>query len=78
MYPKFIELCESYKFLYKWNVSEILAREAAPEHPERIDTWFMMKVRQLTHHGTLMIMLPYLLYYDVLYPFLPFFLAFLP
>lgn len=44
MYPKFIELCESYKFLYKWNVSEILGREEAPEHPERVDTWFMMKV----------------------------------
>ena len=44
LYPKFIELCESYKFLYHWNVTEILEREEAPERPDKIDTWFVMKV----------------------------------
>ena len=44
LYPNFIELCESYKFLYKWNVTEILARESAPDKPSKIDTWFVMKV----------------------------------
>jgi hypothetical protein len=44
LYPQFIELCESYKFLYQWNVSEILERKSAPEEPHRVDTWFVMKV----------------------------------
>jgi hypothetical protein len=43
LYPKFIELVESYRFLYKWNVSEILHRAQAPEKPSRLDTWFMVK-----------------------------------
>lgn len=43
LYPKFIEIAESYKFIYKWNVSEIFARETAPEKPSRIDTWFKVK-----------------------------------
>ncbi len=43
LYPKFIEVVESYKFLYQWNVTEILARESAPKKPSRVDTWFVVK-----------------------------------
>ena len=43
LYPKFIEVVESYKFMYHWNISEILSREKAPENPSRIDTWFVVK-----------------------------------
>lgn len=43
LYPKFIELAESYKFLYHWNVTEILSRETAPDKPARLDTWFKVK-----------------------------------
>jgi hypothetical protein len=43
LYPKFIEVIESYKFLYHWNVTEILAREEAPPKPTRLDTWFVVK-----------------------------------
>lgn len=43
LYPKFIELCESYKFMYKWNVTEIISRETAPSKPDKIDTWFFVK-----------------------------------
>jgi len=42
-YPKFWELMESYKLLYKWNVTEILSREKAPERPKHIDDWFVVK-----------------------------------
>lgn len=43
LYPKFIEVIESYKLLYHWNVTEILNREEAPENPSRLDTWFVVK-----------------------------------
>jgi hypothetical protein len=43
LYPKFIEIAESYKFIYKWNTTEILARETAPEKPAHLDTWFKVK-----------------------------------
>lgn len=43
LYPKFIEVIESYKFLYHWDVSAILGREQAPEKPTRLDTWFVVK-----------------------------------
>jgi hypothetical protein len=43
VYPKFIEIIESYKFLYKWNVSAIFARETAPAKPAHLDTWFKVK-----------------------------------
>jgi hypothetical protein len=43
LYPKFIEVVETYKFLYKWNVTEILARETAPERPSKIETWWVVK-----------------------------------
>jgi hypothetical protein len=43
VYSKFEEIVESYRFLYKWNVTEILGREKAPERPEHIDTWFKVK-----------------------------------
>ena len=46
LYPKFIELCESYKFLYRWDVEAILARDSAPVRPEKVDTWFVMKVTE--------------------------------
>ena len=43
LYPKFLEIAESYKFLYQWNMTKILGREKAPEKPKRIDDWFMVK-----------------------------------
>lgn len=43
VYPKFIEIIESYKFLYKWNTTEIFGRETAPTKPAHIDTWFKVK-----------------------------------
>jgi len=43
VYPKFIEIIESYKFLYRWNVSAIFERPAAPEKPAHVDTWFKVK-----------------------------------
>jgi hypothetical protein len=43
LYPKFIEVVESYKFLYHWNVTEILSRKIAPPVPSKIDTWFVVK-----------------------------------
>jgi hypothetical protein len=43
LYPKFIEIAESYKFIYKWNTTEILARETAPAKPAHLDTWFKVK-----------------------------------
>jgi hypothetical protein len=43
LYPKFIELCESYRFIYHWNTTEILSRETAPKLPKRIDNWFLVK-----------------------------------
>ena len=43
VYPKFLEIIESYKFLYHWNVSDILARETAPDKPAHLDTWFKVK-----------------------------------
>lgn len=43
LYPKFIEIIESYKFMYHWNVTEILDRKEAPKKPSRLDTWFVVK-----------------------------------
>jgi hypothetical protein len=43
VYPKFIEIIESYKFLYKWNVTAIFEREVAPDKPAHLDTWFKVK-----------------------------------
>jgi hypothetical protein len=44
LYPKFVELAETYRFLYGWNVTEILARSKKPDYlPDVIDTWFMVK-----------------------------------
>jgi len=43
LYPKFIEVVESYHLLYQWNVTAILARKRAPLVPSKIDTWFVMK-----------------------------------
>lgn len=43
LYPKFIEVVESYKFLYKWNVTKILSRQLSPDKLSRIDSWFMVK-----------------------------------
>jgi len=43
VYPKFIELIESYKLLYKWDQKAILGRQSAPDKPSRIDNWFVVK-----------------------------------
>jgi len=43
LYPKFIELVESYKFLYHWNVSEILHRSTSEDRLKRWDNWFVVK-----------------------------------
>jgi hypothetical protein len=43
VYSHFLEIIESYKFLYRWNTTEILARPTAPEKPARVDTWFKVK-----------------------------------
>lgn len=41
LYPKFVELAESYKLLYQWNTSKILDREHA--RSKHLDRWFVMK-----------------------------------
>lgn len=43
LYPKFWEVMETYKLMYKWNVTEILSRKRAPPRPDKIDTWFVVK-----------------------------------
>lgn len=43
LYPKFLEVAESYKFLYQWNMTKILGREKAPEKLTRLDNWFVVK-----------------------------------
>jgi hypothetical protein len=43
LYSKFLEVVESYRLIYKWNVTEILARPHAPEQFKHLDTWFLVK-----------------------------------
>lgn len=43
LYPKFLEVAESYKFIYHWNVSEILSRTVSPDKLTHIDKWFVVK-----------------------------------
>lgn len=44
LYPKFVELAETYRFAYGWNVTEILSRTKKPDYlPDIIDTWFVVK-----------------------------------
>jgi hypothetical protein len=42
-YPKFLEIAESYKFLYHWNVTAILGRDKSPDSLTRLDNWFLVK-----------------------------------
>lgn len=44
LYPKFLELTGTYRFLYGWNVTEILSRSKKPDYlPDVVDTWFVVK-----------------------------------
>jgi len=43
MYPKFIQVVESYRFLYQWDQDKILSRKKAPRFPKNIDTFFTVK-----------------------------------
>ena len=43
LYPKFIEVIETYKLKYHWNMTEILARTAAKNPDQRLQTWFKVK-----------------------------------
>eukprot|EP01062_Namystynia_karyoxenos_P066248 TRINITY_DN60210_c0_g1_i1.p2 TRINITY_DN60210_c0_g1~~TRINITY_DN60210_c0_g1_i1.p2 ORF type:complete len:484 (+),score=144.07 TRINITY_DN60210_c0_g1_i1:70-1452(+) len=41
MYPKFVELIESYNVRYGWNLTKIVSRDHAPPGP--VDAWFFVE-----------------------------------
>jgi hypothetical protein len=43
VYSKFLEVVESYRFIYNWNMTEILSRPAADPRFKHLDTWFYVK-----------------------------------
>jgi hypothetical protein len=43
LYPRFIEVIETYNLLYKWNMTEILARNGSENSMNHLQTWFKMK-----------------------------------
>jgi hypothetical protein len=43
LYPRFIEVIETYNLVYKWNMTEILARNGSENSMKHLQTWFKMK-----------------------------------
>jgi hypothetical protein len=43
LYPKFLEVIETYNLLYKWNMTEIYARETAKNENQKYVSWWKVK-----------------------------------